>query len=89
MSRNIKTLKVVAPHDGELLLPTDYGKPGRLNSMGAIRSESARVYRRVCEGRIPVEEGTKLFYMLDRMTRMAEAKFLEDRLEALEHDKSA
>jgi hypothetical protein len=60
MSRNLKTLKVVAPHDGELLLPTDYGKPGRLNSMGAIRSESARVYRRVCEGRIPVEEGTKL-----------------------------
>jgi hypothetical protein len=43
----------------------------------------------VCEGRIPVEDGTKLFYMLDRMTRMAEAEFLEDRLEALEHDKSA
>jgi hypothetical protein len=46
MSHNLKTLKVVAPGDGELLLPTDYGKPGRLNSMGAIRSESARV----CDG---------------------------------------
>jgi hypothetical protein len=89
MSQNLKTLKVAAPSNGELLLPTDYGKPGWLNSMGAIRYESARVYRRVCEGRIPVEDGTKLFYMLDRMTLMAEAEFLEDRLEALEHDKSA
>jgi len=73
MSHNLKTLKIVAPSDGDLLLPTNYGKPGRLNTMGAIRSESARIYRRVCEGRIPVEDGTKLFYMLDRMTRMAEA----------------
>jgi hypothetical protein len=88
MSHNLKTLKVVAPGGGEILLPTDYGKPGRLDNMRAIRCESARVYRRVCEGRIPVEDGTKLFYMLDRMTRMAEAEFLEDRLEALEHDKS-
>jgi hypothetical protein len=89
MSHNLKTLKIVAPRDGDLLLPTNYGKPGRLNTMGAIRSESARVYRRVCEGRIPVEDGTKLFYMLDRMTRMAEAEFLESRLEALEHGQSA
>ena len=89
MSHNLKTLKAAAPSNGALLLPTDYGKPGQLNRMGAIRSESARVYRRVCEGRIPVEDGTKLFYMLDWMTRMAEAEFLEDRLEALEHDKSA
>jgi|TARA_R110000868_G_scaffold26154_1_gene101118 hypothetical protein len=89
MSHNLKTLKIVAPRDGDLLLPTNYGKPGRLNTMGSIRSESARVYRRVCEGRIPVEDGTKLFYMLDRMTRMAEAEFLESRLEALEHGQSA
>ena len=89
MSHNLKTLKIVAPRDGDLLLPTNYGKPGRLNTMGAIRSESARVYRRVCEGRIPVEDGTKLFYMLDRMTRMVEAEFLEIRLEALEHGQSA
>lgn len=89
MSHNLKTLKIVAPSDGDLFLPTNYGKPGRLNTMGAIRSESARVYRRVCEGRIPVEDGTKLFYMLDRMTRMAKAEFLESRLEALEHGQSA
>jgi hypothetical protein len=89
MSHNLKTLKIVAPSDCDLLLPTNYGKPGRLNTMGAIRSESARIYRRVCEGRIPVEDGTKLFYMLDRMTRMAEAEFLESRLEALEHGQSA
>jgi hypothetical protein len=89
MSHNLKTLKAAAPSNRALLLPTDYGKPGRLNRMGAIRSEFGRVYRRVCEGRIPVEDGTKLFYVLDRMTRMADAAFLEDRLEVLEHDKFA
>jgi len=28
MSHNLKTQKIVAPRDGDLLLPTDYGKPG-------------------------------------------------------------
>ena len=27
MSHNLKTQKIVAPRDGDLLLSTDYGKP--------------------------------------------------------------
>ena len=43
MSHNLKTLKIVAPRDGDLLLPTDYGKPGRLNTMDAILGGNVRV----------------------------------------------
>ena len=89
MARNIKSLKAVAPAAGEVLPHQDIGKSGRLNTAKNIRVEAGRVYRRVCDGYIPVEDGTKLFYMLDRLSRMVEAEVFEARIDAIEHNLKA
>lgn len=84
MSYNRKNLMEVAPPQGEVLSPSNYGKPGRMKNLSGITREARRIYRLVCEGKIPVEEATKLFYMLDRMSRMAETALLEERLKTIE-----
>jgi hypothetical protein len=88
MVHTVKDLTVREPAEVEILPPGTYGTPKRLTTMRGIRQEAARIYRLVCTGTVPVEDGTKLFYMLDRLGRLAEAEFLEGRLVALEGGKS-
>ena len=88
MGHNVRNLTARASAtEGEVLLPAKYGAPKRLTTMSGIRQEAARVYKAVCDGLIPVEDGTKLFYMLDRLGRLAEVEFIEGRLVSLENAK--
>ena len=86
VSRNVKSLQSVAPKEGEILPPHEIGKCGRLNTIRNVRVEAGRIYRRICEGYVPVEDGTKLFYMLDRQSRMVETETIEARIVALEDE---
>lgn len=83
MPHNVKNLSAVAPV-AEIMPPMDIGKPGKLASVRDVRIELARVYRRVCEGRIPPETGTKLCFMLDRLGRLTEVESIERRIDDLE-----
>ena len=85
MSRNIKSLKAVAPPEGEVLPVKSIGRPGNLNTIKNVRIEAARIYRRICEGHIEPEIGTKLFFMLDRLGRLVGSETIEARIEIVEH----
>ena len=59
-------------------------RPGALNTAARVREELSRVYRDMRTGRIPMDHGTKLTYVLWTMIRVIEMEELEVRIEHLE-----
>lgn len=55
----IEALTIVFPHKGRL----------RLGTQTQIRWEMRRVYQAAIEGRLPLTACTKLFYMLEKISR--------------------
>ncbi len=55
-----------------------------LSSIEDVRRECARVYRDAKMGLIPVQDGTRLIYMLDILRKMIESNELETKLYELE-----
>ena len=57
---------------------------GRLDTIGGVCCEMARVYRQARREEIEVETASKLVYMLAQMRAALELVSLEDRIAALE-----
>jgi hypothetical protein len=84
MAYNKKSLLAAAPPQGDILRPTTYGKPVPIDDLSGLANEGRRIYRKVCSGKIPVEDATKLVWIIERLSRMTETALLEDRLKAIE-----
>jgi len=55
-----------------------------LRNANAIRREIAAVYRDMRAGRIEMQDGTKLAYVLDMIRKAYETVVIEERLETVE-----
>lgn len=55
-----------------------------LRNANAIRREIAAVYRDMRAGRIEMQDGTKLAYVLDMIRKTYETVVIEERLETVE-----
>lgn len=65
-------------------LPPDvHRQPPKLETLGEVKQEIARVYRAVWEGRIAVGDGTRLTYMLTQLSKTIEAQEKLDEIDAL------
>lgn len=56
----------------------------KLETVGNVRRELARIYREARRGELATQEATRFAYLLDLMSRMIERGELERRVEALE-----
>ena len=70
-------------------LPPQKGQRYRckLNTLGDIKSEMAKLYREARSGVIDIQDGTKLTWMLQAVAKVIEGSDLEKRIEALETKK--
>ncbi len=55
-----------------------------LKTADQVRLEMARVYRDARQGRLDVQDGAKLVFMLGQIGKMIELSDIEKRIEALE-----
>ena len=85
-----KTSKQPEVIEGELIPADPTPQQIRLITAMDCKREMARVYRDSWMGRIDVQDGTRLVYMLSQIGKMIEVSELEKRIEALEeaHDKT-
>lgn len=60
---------------------------GRLDSVGGVVREMAKVYREARRGELKTEEGTRLIYMLREIRGALEGSELERRVAELEGDR--
>ncbi len=82
-----KRAKALVPLEGEILRPLVPGghRPIDLSTLRGIREEMSWVYRKVHQGALAIELGTRLTYMLDRMAqaiKMGKELELQDRAAA-------
>ncbi len=57
---------------------------GRLDTVGGVKTEIARVYRQVRRGELDATEGTRLVYILRVLLTAIETTDVEQRLDVLE-----
>jgi len=60
-----------------------------LKTADDVRLEMAKVYRDMRQGRIDMQDGTKLAYVLGQLTKAIETGIIESRMEALERTLNA
>ena len=68
--------------DPEVLLPSP--RFIRLTTIDDARAEMARVYRDMRAKKIPMEDGTKLVYVLSQIGRMSEVVLIEKRVQEMQ-----
>jgi hypothetical protein len=56
----------------------------RLTTIDDARAEMARVYRDMRAGKIPMEDGTKLVYVLSQVGRLSEVVLIEKRVKQMQ-----
>jgi len=56
----------------------------RLDSVGDVKRELAKLYRESRSQMIPIESASKLAHVLSTLSRTIEGSLLEDRIDALE-----
>lgn len=56
----------------------------RLTTIDDARAEMARVYRDMRAGKIPMEDGTKLVYVLSQVGRLSEVVLIEKRVQQMQ-----
>ena len=67
------------------LVQVGWGKSGRrLRTVGDVRHEAARLYRRAAQGLIPPEDLSRGIYALVQLGKLIEQADLEERVEQLE-----
>ena len=72
------------------LVQVGWGKSGRrLRTVGDVRREAARLYRRAAEGLIPPEDLSRGIYALVQLGKLIEQADLEERIERLEAELAA
>jgi len=59
----------------------------KLDTLGDVKREMARVYREARSGIVQISDGSKLIYMLGLVGRVIEGSDLEARIDALENRK--
>jgi len=77
--------------EGELIPVEPIPKQIKLVTVMDCKREMARVYRDARQGRIDIQDGTRLVYMLSQIGKLVESSEFEKRLELLEqaqHDKN-
>ena len=85
LSRN--QLKTQELKKNQSVLPTVHGgqietpHPSNFDTVGGIRSEMVRVYRLVFQGKIMLDEATRLSYMLTQMIQAVKAEAELDTLQ--------
>ena len=68
------------------VIPLPRARKIPLNSARNIRREHARLYRDMQRGKIPVDEGAKLSFVLMNQLKMIEMTILEQQLRELEKE---
>jgi len=63
------------------VMPDGYRVRSALATIGGVTAEMGQVYRWIAQRRITLSQGTKLFYMLDKLARALTAKAALDRPE--------
>lgn len=76
-----KQLEVV---EGELIPAEPTSRQIKLVTVMDCKREMARVYRDSRQGRIDIQDGTRLVYMLAQIGKLIEVSELEKRIETLE-----
>lgn len=79
--KETKHLEVI---DGELIPADPTPKQIKLVTIMDCKREMARVYRDSRQGRIDIQDGTRLVYMLSQIGKLIEVSELEKRIELLE-----
>jgi hypothetical protein len=75
----------LARSGGGDLVQVGWGKSGRrLATIGDIRAEAARLYRRAAQGLIPPEDLSRGIYALVQLGKLIEQADLEERVNHLE-----
>jgi hypothetical protein len=74
------------PRGNVVLLPTPEAAPKhpQLSSLVSVRREMSKVYRLCKAGRIALEDGSRLTFMLSSILKAVELADIEPRLKALE-----
>lgn len=70
--------------EGELIPATPTSSQIKLVTVMDCKREMARVYRDARQGRIDIQDGTRLVYMLSQIGKLIEVSELEQRIELLE-----
>jgi len=79
--KETKQLEVI---DGELIPADPTPKQIKLVTIMDCKREMARVYRDSRQGRIDIQDGTRLVYMLSQIGKLIEVSEFEKRIELLE-----
>lgn len=77
--------------NNNLIDTTPLVKVGKLNTIGAVRTEMARLYRSARKAAGPSPDAataSKLAYLLNHIAKSIEGTELEKRIEALERNRS-
>lgn len=61
-------------------------KKPHLNTIDAVAVEMARVYRQARAGEIPLQDATRLSFILAQLGKLMETALIERRIDALEAD---
>lgn len=85
--RNPESLAMVEGKPADVLPTPVRDRRLPLKTAQHVRGELARVYRAMKAGEMDPSLGTKLTYVLATLGRMIEVGDLEQRIEALEHQK--
>ena len=82
----IAPLEAGKPSAGELLplVPTPRPRRPSLQTLPEVRREMARVYRDMRHGRIEMQDGTRLTYVLTQIAKVIQVAELDARVEAVE-----
>jgi len=82
----IAPLEAGKPRAGELLPLAATPRPRRpsLQTLPEVRREMARVYRDMRHGRIEMQDGTRLTYVLTQVAKVIQVAELDARVEAVE-----
>lgn len=70
--------------EGEVIPAEPTAKQIKLVTVMDCKREMARVYRDSRQGRIDIQDGTRLVYMLAQIGKLIEVSEFEKRIEALE-----
>ena len=83
-SRETKRPKVI---EGEVIMADPTPHQIKLVTAADCKREMARVYRDARTGRLDVQDGTRLVYMLAQVGKMIELNEFEKRIELLEKNR--
>lgn len=74
--------------EGEVILVDPTTRQIKLVTVMDCKREMARVYRDSRQGRIDIQDGTRLVYMLAQVGKLIEVSELEKRVEVLEKEQN-